>query len=269
MKKGLIALAIMLVALLTVSVLTPAFAANPTDCIVLSAASANVGIGWAGEGATEEVKGVFIGYSAASVEYDAATNSVKFVGGGTAGEPGNMYIQFFAQADGTYDVKNKDYPYMAYSFKTENAGDGLYLHEGEGGLGSDAPVGQVNDFTKVVGSSPASYIISQDLGVNLNMKCVDYAAGVKDVAVYIQYIAFFKTLEDANAFDYAEWLGVAEPETSEPEASEPEASEPEASEVENSESEKPNTDTSDIAMISGAVVLCAAAAVVAFSSKKR
>ena len=281
MKKGLIALAIMLAAILTVSVLTPAFAADEMDCVVLSGASADVGIGWAGEGATVEAKGLFIGYNAGSAEYDEATKSVKFFGAGNANEPGGFYVQFFAAVDGTYNVKHADYPYMAFCYKTENANDGLYVQEGEGGLGSAAPAGQVNEFTKIVGSSPASYIISQDLGVNLNMKCVDYAAGVKDTVVYFQYIAFFKTEADANAFDYNAWLGgetsepeVSEPEASEPETSEPEVSEPETSEVENSESgsnegNKPNTNTSDIAMISGAVLLCAAAAVAVTVSRKR
>ncbi|MBP0990462.1 MAG: hypothetical protein J5874_04735 [Oscillospiraceae bacterium] len=282
MKKGLIALAIMLVAILTVSVLTPAFAAYEMDCVVLSGASADVGIGWAGEGATVEAKGLFIGYNAGSVEYDEATKSVKFYGAGNANEAGGFYVQFFAAVDGTYDVKHSDYPYMAFCYKTENANDGLYVQQGEGGLGSAAPAGQVNEFTKVVGSSPDSYIISQDLGVNLNMKCVDYAAGVKDTVVYFQYIAFFKTEADANAFDYDAWLNggetsepeasepeASEPEASEPETSEPEVSEPEASEVENSESEKPNTNTSDVAMISGAILLCAAAAVAVTVSRKR
>ena len=276
MKKGLIALAIMLAAILTVSVLTPAFAADEMDCVVLSGASADVGIGWAGEGATVEAKGLFIGYNAGSAEYDEATKSVKFFGAGNADEPGGFYVQFFAAVDGTYNVKHADYPYMAFCYKTENANDGLYVQQGEAGLGSAAPAGQVNESTKVVGAAPASYIISQDLGVNLNMKCVDYAAGVKDTVVYFQYIAFFKTEADANAFDYNAWLGgetsepeVSEPEASEPETSEPETSEPETSQAENSESEKPNTNTSDIAMISGAVLLCAAAAVAVTVSRKR
>ena len=90
--------------------------------------------------------------------------------------------------------------------------------------------------------------------------------------VFVKYVAFFATKAEADAFDIdaANEPEVSEPASepaSEPETSEP-ASEPETSQPENSESEKPNTNTSDIAIISGAVLLCAAAAVVAVVSKK-
>ena len=92
--------------------------------------------------------------------------------------------------------------------------------------------------------------------------------------MWIKYVAFFATKAEAEAFDIEAYNGSAAPEASQPEASEPEASQPEASEaetseVENSQSEKPNTNTSDVAIISGAILLCAAAATVVAVSRKR
>ena len=175
------------------------------DCIVLSPAAADIGIGWEGTGATEEVKGVFVGYSAELVEYDEETYSVKFIGGGTAGVPGKMNIRFWAINDGTYNVKFNDYPYMAICFKTENAREDLGFQPGDE---INSTCGQVNNFIKMIGMTPDDKTIDQATGKALTMICGDESYGVKDVVLYVQYIAFFKTKADAKAFDYYEWLGV-------------------------------------------------------------
>ena len=131
-----------------------------------------------------------------------------------------------------------------------------YLSEGKGAYGTTilktALLGQGND----------------QIIFNLSSQG-DEAGLAEGSTMWIKYVAFFATKAEAEAFDIEAYNGAAEPQTSEPEVSEPEVSEPEASEPENSEAEKPNTNTSDVAIISGAILLCAAAATVVAVSRKR
>jgi len=73
----------------------------------------------------------------------------------------------------------------------------------------------------------------------------------------VEYVAFFETEAEANAFDYDAW--VAE-QASAPESSAPESSAPESS--------KPSADTGHGTIISGAVMMFAAAAAAMVFSKK-
>lgn len=85
------------------------------------------------------------------------------------------------------------------------------------------------------------------------------------MTAYVQYVAFFATEQEANDFDFADWVSknpVSAPESSTPESSAPESSAPEAS--------KPSTDTGHATIISAAALMFgAAAAVVVLTSKKR
>ncbi|MBP0990878.1 MAG: hypothetical protein J5874_06860 [Oscillospiraceae bacterium] len=132
----------------------------------------------------------------------------------------------------------------------------------------DAINGGVGDNVSGIGSGAGA---GQFGGVNMNFgwySSSDIETG--GTGIYLKYIAFFATKAEAEAFDFDSYNATEPsdptPDTSEPETSEPETSEP--NQTENSEAEKPNTNTSDVAMISGAVLLCAVAAAVVVVSKK-
>ena len=205
MKKRFVCIFIAIMILLTSAIFIQASAEEQNYLVISPSKATDICIGWSNSKA-DWVRGVFIGYTAADVEYDLQEQAVKFVGGGAAETPGNMYIQFFAEHDGTYNVGKKEYPYMVFCFKVVNSHGELYVHEGEAGKGSDKEdfIGDTDGYVKLIDETP-KYAINYDFGVNINFKVVDYEMGVKDTVVWVKYIAFFKTKEDANGFDYAEW----------------------------------------------------------------
>ena len=182
------------------------------------------------------------------------------------------------------------YKYMAICYKTVaiNETTGFYIMT-DGGSGFVTLPASPDSYTKLVVNTNEGDGLGSHIGMSeaqfggvsmcLSWWCPDEKIAEGGTGYFIKYIAFFETEAEAKAFDIeafepeASEPEASEPEASEPEASEPEVSEPEVSEVENSqaggnEGNKPNTNTRDVAIISGAILLCAAAGVVAVISKK-
>ena len=194
------------------------------------------------------------------------------------------------------------YKYIVFVYKTAGGNETQHYPIMDDGAAAvyDLPASD-DGYSKYVASTDAFHDADGEVGYQILPGICNYGADGSEagVSLAIKYIAFFATEEEANAYDF----GIAEPETSEPETSEPETSEPETSEPETSEPEtsepetsepetsepetsepetsepegseesgeesgKEGADTSDVAMISGAILLCAAAGVVAVISKK-
>lgn len=283
MKKGLITLAVILALVMTMAIMAPAFAkANDFDCIIASPKMQGVDATWAGQ--TADTGALFEGYNAGAIEltedgyikYSLATNP--------------LYMQLYPYKD-EWKVSNETYPYFCVSLKIEGAADTVMVHIEEGVEG-DPAYGTTDGFVKKIGMLPATsgldFIEAGGKIVNLkktNVKVVDYEAQtLEGVTVYVEYFGYFKTEADAQAFDYAAWLeankanlkGDNAPESSAPESSTPESSTPESSTPESStpesskpESSKPSADTGHGTLVSGAVMVFAAAAAVVVLSKKR
>lgn len=259
MKKGLLALVVILALAMTMAMMAPAFAENNRECVIFSPKAPNIGIGWGGQNGHNT--GLFVGFSAVA-SYDEATESVKFEGSGS-----NMYLQVWSVEDDTYKVVASEYPYMAFSYKILGCEDTCEIHIEEGTVKDDF-VGEVTEFTKKVGPTPMSGV--DKLGLKVSIKVVDYyTQTVNGVTAYLQYVGFFKTEEAAKAFDYSEWVkDIPEYIPPQPESSKPEP-EPDALPPYHIDNKYPAV-TGQVTMISGAVVLfgMAAAAVVVFGRKK-
>jgi len=288
MKKGLITLAVILALVMTMAIMAPAFAkANDFDCLIVSPKMQGVDVTWAGQ--TADTGALFEGYNAGAIEltedgyvkYSLATNP--------------LYMQLYPYKD-EYKASSDVYPYFCVSIKIEGAADVVKLTIEEGVEG-DPETGTTDGFIKKIGMLPASsgldFIMAGDKNVNLkktNVKLADYTGGTLDgVVAYVEYFGYFKTEADAQAFDYAAWLEAnkanlkgdnapessapesSTPESSTPESSTPESSTPESSKPESSkpESSKPSADTGHGTLVSGAVMVFAAAAAVVVLSKKR
>ena len=259
MKKGLLFLTVVLTIVMSVSMIAPAFAASDMDCVIFSPQAPNVGIGWIEQNGHNT--GLFVGYSAVA-SFDEETGAVKFEGTGS-----NMYLQVWSVEDDTYKVVASEYPYMAFSYKILGCEDTCEIHIEEGTVKDDF-VGEVTEFTKKVGPTPMSGI--DKLGLKVSIKVVDYyTQTVNGVTAYLQYVGFFKSEADAKAFDYTEWVkDIPEYIPPQPDVSKPE---PEVNvfppyHIDN----KYPAVTGHVTMVSGAVILfaAAAAAVVVFGKNK-
>ncbi len=235
MKKFSVTLAVILAVVITVAIMTPAFAAkaNDFDCLIVSPKASDVGVSWAGEGdATFEQ----LNFSGSPTV--AEDGSAKFIGNIHAG----AYIYIYPSSEKYNHATSETYPYVCASVKITGADDDLYFVFGEGDA-DDRPVGELTEYTKIIDKLPTGVglditllpdgIVQSNASRRL-IKVVDYSPGatLSGVIVYIEYIGFFKTKADAQAFDYNAWLEDNvnnEPETSEPEASESESSAPESS----------------------------------------
>ncbi len=274
MKKGLITLAVILALVMSMAIMAPAFAAdaNDADYVIVSPKAKDVGIGWGGQGSSTAC--VFEQLNWAGSPTVDEDGSALFTGAGVAG----AYIYTYPTGlDGKYNnLTSEFYPYMCVSVKITGieGKEMFYFVFGEGSA-EDMPLpGELDEYTKIIGEIPAGIgmkyeaIPGTDVITNLAtrriLKVADYANGghLLGVKVNIEYIGFFKTEADAQAFDYAEWLEdnkdlikeewggtpweeLNPPETSEPETSEPETSEPETSTPETSEPETSTPETSE------------------------
>ncbi len=262
MKKGLITLAVILALVMSMAIMAPAFAAdaNDADYVIVSPKAKDVGIGWGGQGSSTAC--VFEQLNWAGSPTVDEDGSALFTGAGVAG----AYIYTYPTGlDGKYNnLTSEFYPYMCVSVKITGieGKESFYFTYGEGST-EDMPItSDLDEYTKVIGELPAGFgmayeaIPGTDVITNLAtrriIKVADYGNGghLQGVKVNIEYIGFFKTEADAQAFDYAEWLednkdlikeewggtpwedlenSGSESETSTPETSEPETSEPETS----------------------------------------
>ena len=277
MKKGLITLAVILALVMSMAIMAPAFAAdaNDADYVIVSPKAKDVGIGWGGQGSSTAC--VFEQLNWAGSPTVDEDGSALFTGAGVAG----AYIYTYPTGvDGKYNnLTSEFYPYMCVSVKITGieGKEMFYFVYGEGST-EDMPItSDLDEYTKIIGELPAGIgmayeaIPGTDVITNLAtrriIKVADYANGghLQGVKVNIEYIGFFKTEADAQAFDYAEWLednkdlikeewggtpwedlenSGSESETSTPETSEPETSEPETSVPETSAPETSAPETS-------------------------
>ncbi len=235
MKKISVTLAVILAVVITITIMTPSFAAkaNDFDCLIVSPKASDVGVSWAGEGEATFEQLNFSGSPTV-----AEDGSAKFIGTIHAG----AYIYIYPSSEKYNHATSETYPYVCASVKITGADDDLYFVFGEGDA-DDRPVGELTEYTKIIDNLPVGVglditllpdgIVQSNASRRL-IKVVDYSPGatLNGVIVYIEYIGFFKTKADAQAFDYDAWLEDNvnnEPETSEPEASNPESSTPESS----------------------------------------
>ena len=185
------------------------------------------------------------------------------IGGWSGGFEEFKYGPVIGEVD--YDT----YAYCVITYKTNN----MTAESGERKIeikGQGASTILEDPLDPSEGEYTSAVISTEDFGTTDRIVIVMNAWSGGELApgaqTFVKYIAFFASEEAANEF--VESLDLTEPESSEPETSEPETSEPEGSEDSGEESGKEGADTGDVAMISGAILLCAAAGVVAVISKK-
>ena len=278
MKKSLIALAVVMILAMTAALVAPCFAATPEPIIFdLTVEDTNL------PGANRQLGKTWDGAKRGTSGYDAEEKAWKLET--TKKIPGwqGGYEEFkFAEVVGELDFE-EDYQYCVITYKTAGMHglledeDGNSLGENKVGINGDGAATIFEEGLEPSDEYVNGIIPTEDFGTTHKIIIVANAWSGGDMEpgakVFIKYIAFFATKAEAEAFDGTKDASSQTPEASEPEASAPEASETEVSETENSqaggnEGGKPNTNTSDVAMISGAIVLCAAAAVVVAVSKK-
>ncbi len=274
MKKGLITLAVILALVMSMAIMAPAFAAEANDfeCFIVSPRAKDVAVTWSGE---REAKGATIMHSGAASLTVAEDGSAKFEGGASS-----IYVYVYPDTEAYNHITNENYPYICVSLKLIGADDDCYVVFGEGAQG-DVPVGELTEYTKVIGALPDGYGLDvefteggQEAQSNASRKLIkiaDYTSGLSGVTAYVEYIGFFKTKADAEAFDYEEWLednaaNIKGAESGSSGSSVPETS---ASESGTSESSKPSADTGHGTFVSAAAIIFAGAAAVVVLSKKR
>ncbi len=276
MKKGLAAFALLLVLVMTASVFVPAFAANAPVVVDFT------------KGETEfENKQIFANWTDKTVgysEYDSDQQAWKLEIAAEMYYTNNAYQVFHGYESLDFNSLNvsSEHKFGKIVYKTEQFNDGhliaLYGDDKNSALVTLQPSA---DYTSVVFPIPDGFS-SEKLYISLGAG--DHVR-IGDI-MYVQYIAFFATEDEANAFDISTYIppepqpdsSVSEPESSAPESSvsEPESSAPESSESEAESSASSASDNNEgnnggnaviYVIIAAAVV--AVVVVVALISKKK
>ena len=247
MKKSLIALAVVVILAMTAALITPCFAADAEPIIfdltventVLPGANGYLGLSWSGA-----KRGIS--------EYDATEKAWKLEN--TKKIPGFQegYEEFkFSEIPGYEEIDFEVYKYFVLTYKTVNmitldpdnaeAGEDKVWLNGDGAVtiledGFDPSDEYTNGVCSTEDFDPTHKII---VGIQA------YSGGDLEpgAQIFIKYMAFFATEEEARAFDGTNDTSSQTPDTSEPEVSEPETSEPETSEPTKAESPTPTQAT--------------------------
>ena len=219
--------------------------------------------------------GAWAATSLATGSYDETEDAFKIEFTQTMGQWKSLYFEISNYAK----MDKSQYGLIGYYYKASGFGElsgPCGMSDGGAGIG-DRKIDMNTDTYKWVTWTTESFA-GERIIPSIYSEGSEVPAGA---VYYLKAVVLFPDQAAFDAFDIDAYLGngtsepetsepaASEPETSEPAASEPETSEPAASEPENSEAEKPNTNTSDVAIISGAILLCAAAATVVAVSRKR
>ncbi|MBP0989794.1 MAG: hypothetical protein J5874_01250 [Oscillospiraceae bacterium] len=247
MKKSIIVFAVVMIMAMTAALFSPVFAGGSDPVIfdltvenpVVAGKEGKLCMTWSGE-------------ERGTSGYDADEKAWKLENTKTIPGWQGGYEEFKYPEDMTPDFEV--YQYCVITYKTVGM-HGLIEGEGENkiGLNGDGAVTihdglePSDEYTNAVistedfeGTTKIIIVMNAHSGGNLEPGC----------QILIKYIAFFATKTEAEAFDGTKDVPLPAPETEN-----------------GGESGKTNADTSDAAMISGAIVLCAAAAVVVAVSK--
>ncbi len=275
MKKGLVAFTLLLVLVMTASVFVPAFAANAPVVVDFT------------KGETEfENKQIFANWTDKTVgysEYDSDQQAWKLEIAAEMYYTNNAYQVLHGYESLDFNALNvsSEHKFGKIVYKTEQFNDGhliaLYGDDKNSALVTLQPSA---DYTSVVFPIPDGFS-SEKLYISLGAG--DHVR-IGDI-MYVQYIAFFATEDEANAFDISTYIppepesSVSEPESSAPESSvsESESSAPESSESETESSassipdnnEDNNSGNAVIYVIIAAAVVAAVVVIALISKKKK
>ncbi len=271
MKKGLAAFALLLVLVMTASVFVPAFAANAPVVVDFT------------KGETEfENKQIFANWTDKTVgysEYDSDQQAWKLEIAAEMYYTNNAYQVLHGYESLDFNSLNvsSEHKFGKIVYKTEQFNDGhliaLYGDDKNSALVTLQPSA---DYTSVVFPIPDDFS-SEKLYISLGAG--DHVR-IGDI-MYVQYIAFFATEDEANTFDISTYIppepqpdsSVSEPESSAPESSvsEPESSESEAESSASSASDnnEGNNGGNAVVYVIIAAAVVAVVVVVALISKKK
>ena len=248
MKKSIIALTVVVILTMTAALVSPAFAGGSDPVIfdltvenpVMAGKEGKLCMTWSGE--EEGTSG-----------YDAEEKAWKLENTKTIPGWQGGYEEFKYPEDMTPAFE--DYQYCVITYKTVGM-HGLIEGEGENkiGLNGDGAV-TIHEGLEPSDEYTNAVISTEDFEGTTKIIIVMNAHSGGDLEpgckILIKYIAFFATKAEAEAFDGTTYVPSQTPETSE----------------NGGDGGKTNADTGDAAIVSGAIVLCAAAAVVAAVSK--